>query len=129
MLEEYVCNLYGARKRNVNSVRHQMFQRKYENENKIVDLSSLPPCQPVLKLHISGANFVAKIWKSAGEHQLELPHLSGHGWTDKYEIIWMEKAFPENIEDLLMELDDSEDDDENVLGIDDDTDEDDELRN
>ena len=37
VLEEYVRNLYVARKRKVNSVR-QMFQRKYENEEKIVDL-------------------------------------------------------------------------------------------
>ena len=129
VLEEYVCNLYGARKRKVNSVRHQMFQRKYENENKIVDLSSIPPCQSVLKLHISRANFVAKIWKSAGENQLELPHLSSHGWTESCEIVWMETAFPENVEELLMESGDSEDEDANgVLGMDDDTDEDDELQ-
>ena len=69
------------KKRKVNEVRHQMFQRKYDNENKIVDLSSLPPWKSVLKLHTSRAHFVAKVWKSADDHQLEFPHLPAHGWT------------------------------------------------
>ena len=86
-LEEYACHLYGSKKRKVNEVRHQMFRRKYDNENKIVDLSSLPPCQSVLNLHTSRANFVAKVWKSAGVHQLEFPNLSAHGWTEMCEII------------------------------------------
>ena len=66
-----------------------MMQRNYDNENKIVDLSSLPPCQSVLYLHTSRANFVAIVWKSADDHQLEFPNLSDHGWTDMCEIIWM----------------------------------------
>lgn len=123
-LEEYVCYLYGSKKRKVNEVRHQMFQRKYANENKIVDLASLPPCQSVLKLHTSRANFVSKLWKSAGDHQLQLPNLPVHSWTDRCEIVWMHKAFPENIEELLLEqnLEEIEDDD---FGRDDDTDDDD----
>ena len=70
ILEEYVCLLFGSRKRKVNDVRYDIFHRKYSNKNKIVDLSLLPPCQSTLKLHSNPANFVAKIWKSAGD-----PHL------------------------------------------------------
>ena len=58
ILEEYVCFLYGSRKRKVNEVRYEIFHRKYSNENKIVDLSLQPPCQSVLKLHSSRANFI-----------------------------------------------------------------------
>ena len=64
-----------------------MFQRKHGYGTKVIDLSSLPPCQSVLNLHTSRANFVAKVWKSADVHQLELPDLSAHGWTDMCEII------------------------------------------
>ncbi len=44
-------------------------------------------------------------------------------------IVRMEMAFPENVEELLMESGDSEDEDANgVLGMDNDNDEDDELQ-
>lgn len=43
-----------------------------------------------------------------------------NGWTDKCEIQWMHKAFPDNIEVLLLD----DNDEETVLqfGADDDTD-------
>ena len=117
--------IYMAQRKE-NEAQHQMFQRKYDNENKIVDLSSLPPCQSVLYLHTSRANFVAKVWKSADDHQLEFPTLSDHGWTDMCEIIWMTKAFPENIEELLLDLDQNEDQIEgDAFEMDDGTDDDD----
>ena len=59
-------------------------------------------------------------------NQLELPHFSAFGWTKSGEMIWIEMAFPEHIEDLFMEMDNSEDEDaKDVLGMDDGTDEDD----
>ena len=87
-------------------------------------MSLLPPCQSVLKLHSNRANFVAKIWKSAGDPHLPLPDISLHGWTDKCKIQWMHKAFPNNIEELL--LDDNDEETASQFGADDDTDDDNE---
>ena len=89
-------------------MRYYIFYRKYSNENKIVEFSLLPPCQSVLKLHSKRANFVAKIWKSAADPQLQLPDISLYGWMDKCEIQWMNKAFPDSIEGLLLDDNDEE---------------------
>ena len=58
LLEEYVCELYGCRKNNVNEVRYQLFQQKYKRQSKIIDISLLPPCKSVLLLHLKRSNFV-----------------------------------------------------------------------
>ena len=105
-------------------MRYDIFHRKYSNENKIVDLSLLPPCQSVLKLHSNRASFVAKIWKSAGDPHLPLPDISLHRWTDKCKIQRMHKAFPNNIEELL--LDDNDEETASQFVADDDTDNDNE---
>ncbi|CAB4006806.1 Hypothetical predicted protein [Paramuricea clavata] len=86
LLEEFVCFAYGDRRKSVNFVRHQMFQAKYKKHSKMVDLSLLPPCQSVLKLHGRRANFVAKIWKSSDEAKVQIPEISRHGWKSTGEI-------------------------------------------
>ena len=60
-LEEYVRRLYGYKKKGVNYVRHQLFECTYSREDKIIDLSLLPPCRSSLRLHSLRANVVAKI--------------------------------------------------------------------
>ena len=77
-LEEYVCYLYGFRKKDINHVCHELFQRTYSRD-KIKDLSLLPPCQSTLKLHPSRANVVAKIWKSADEANVDIPDVALEG--------------------------------------------------
>lgn len=99
ILEEYVCLLYGSRKRKINEVRYKIIHRKYSYENKIVDSSLLPPCQSVLKLYSSRADFVAKLSKSAGDPSYSYS-IFLLMWTDKCKIQWMHKAFPDNIEDF-----------------------------
>ena len=79
-LEEYVCYLYGFRKKDINHVRHELFQRRYSDNNKIIDLSLLPPCQSTLKLHALKANLVAKIWKSADETNVDIPDVALEVW-------------------------------------------------
>ena len=71
ILEEYACVLYGPRKRKANDVPYDIFNRKYSNENKIVEFSLLPPCQSVLKLHSSEQILLQK-----SENQLEIPSCS-----------------------------------------------------
>ena len=101
-LEEFVCLLYGSRRvKKVDDLRHQLFQNTYQQKNKIIDLS--PPCQQTLGLHSLRCNFVAKIWKNADVCTLKEPPTTNHGWTGERKIQWIEKAFPDDIEQLLSE--------------------------
>ena len=50
-LEEYVCLFYGCHQRNVNAVRKKLIDNKYLNQNKVMDISLLPPCRSSLRLH------------------------------------------------------------------------------
>ncbi|CAB3980564.1 Hypothetical predicted protein [Paramuricea clavata] len=88
------------------------FRQSTKKHSKIVDLSLLPPCQSVLKLHGRRANFVAKIWKSSDEAKLQIPEISHHGWKSTGEIKWLVREFPNDVEELLFnpELDELDDD-------------------
>ena len=123
LLEEYICVLYGSRKKDVNQVHHDLFQKKHVKEEKVIDLSMLPPCHSVLMLHAKRANFVAKIWKCSDEAQLQTPDIRMHGWDINKKIKWLEKEFPDNIHDLLFDpsFDKPETD---TLGIDEENDDD-----
>ena len=46
-------------------------------------------------------------------NKLETLHLSAHGWTENGQMVRMELAFPGHIEDLFVELDNSQDEDAN----------------
>ena len=87
----------------MNQVRYQLFQRKYNREEKIIDLAMLPPCQSVLMLHAKRANFVAQIWRCSDQAQLQTPDIELHGWNSNCSIKWLEKEFPDDIEDLLVD--------------------------
>ena len=119
-LEEFVCLLYGSRKKKVNSVRSEMFERKHINQKKVIDISQLPPCQSTLLLHSKRANVVAKIWNSSHEPMLEVPEFSLHGWNEELEIHWMDLAFPRDINSILF--DPSFETDEEFNGIDEESD-------
>ena len=120
-LEEYVCYLYGFRKKAINYVRHELFQCTYSHDNKIIDLSLLPPCQSTLKLHALRANVVAKLWKSADETNVDIPDAALRGWDENLQIHWLDNAFPENVIDILMDPDfDSINDD--IYGTDEESD-------
>ena len=95
----YLC---GFRKKDINYVRHELFQRTYSRDNKIIDLSLLPPCQSTLKLHASTDNVAAKIWKSANETNVDIPDAALEGWDENLHTHWLEKAFPENVIGILM---------------------------
>ena len=66
--------LYGSRRvKKVDDLRHQPFQNTFQQKNKIIDLSLLPPCQQTFGLHSLRCNFVAKIWKNADVRTLQEP--------------------------------------------------------
>ena len=95
-LEEYV--------KNVNDVRKKLFDKKYVRQGKAIDISLLPPCQSSLRLHILRSNIIAKIWKSSGERSINLPDLSTFGWKGNLAIDWQRQAFPDELTDLLLDL-------------------------
>ena len=100
-LEEY--RLYGYKKKDVNYVRHQLFECTYSREDKIIDLSLLPPCRSSLRLHSLRANAVAKIWNDTDQRTVHLPDLTLHGWNEDFRIRWFDDAFPQNVIDILMD--------------------------
>ena len=58
-LEEFVCYLYSYKSKNIDNARFQIFNKKYIRHNKVIDLSSLPPCKRVLFSHSSRANSIS----------------------------------------------------------------------
>ena len=92
-LEEFLCLLYGSRKKKVNSIQSEMFERKYINHKKVIDISEHPPCQTTLLLHSKREIVVAKIWNSSHQPMLKVLEFSLHGWNEELEIHWMDHTF------------------------------------
>ena len=101
---------------------------KYENNNKIIDLSLLPPCRDVLVLHIMRAAYVANVWRNSDVGCQQLQLIEYNGWNRSAEIRWIEveKAFPTDIASLLAtevvedeefaQIDEDSEDEECLLG-------------
>ena len=102
-LEQYVCKLYGSKKKSVNAVRFELFTKKFTNANKAIDLSVLPPCHSSLILHAKRANFIAAMWKRTKEAIIEMPPITDHGWNDNGSIEWIDKPYPDDITEMLIE--------------------------
>ena len=85
------------------------FKRKYESQDKLIDLSLLPPCKKSFHLHIRRVCHVAKIWRLSQTSKFELPPAENHGWTKAYEVKWIDTAFPEDLMAILVENDLEED--------------------
>ena len=43
-IEQYVCALYKSKKKSVNDVRYDLFEKKQNKEGKIIDLLLILPC-------------------------------------------------------------------------------------
>ena len=109
-LEKFVCALYGnLRITSVNNLRHKMFMSKFDKEKKITDLSLLPPCEANLKLHIMRANYVAWMFRRAGQLVLDLENPTSHGWDESGHVVWSSVCYPADVSELLFCKDASED--------------------
>ena len=110
IIGEFVCAMYGGgRVKDVNTLRFNKFTEKQNRENKYVDLSTFPPCQTTLNLHILRANRVAYLMKRSSIPEVNEPPLSDCGWDHEGNIIWIEEAYPSSIERLLIESDNESD--------------------
>ena len=43
-MEKIVCKLYNSKNSKLNEAMFELFNKKYLRENKVIDLSLLPPC-------------------------------------------------------------------------------------
>ena len=113
VIEQYLCALYKSKKKLVNDVRYDLFEKKQNKQGKIIDLSLIPPCFSSLYLQIKRAKFVSKLWKSARIAQLILPNIEEHSWNKDGSVAWILDPCPEDVLDLLMN-DENESEDGNV---------------
>ena len=95
-------------------------KKKYDNEEKTVDMSTLPPCQSVLRLHCERAHFLAALWKRATISQLQNPDPSHYGWNQDKTIMWVDEVFPAEVESILLDPRFDPDDVEEAYGESDD---------
>ena len=102
LLEEYVYQLYGYRNKSTNSVRFRIYEKKYNKENKVTDMATLPTYNSVLRLHILRCNMVAALWKRSMTANIEMPDIKQHGWDVNRNINWVEEAFPTDVEEILL---------------------------
>ena len=119
-LEKYVWKLYGFSDTSVNRVRFKTLEKKYKKDNKIVEISLLPPCCSTLRLHILRANTVAFLWRQSQNAITDVSDITTNGWINYDEIKWVEWVFPQDIENLVVDYSSDIDD---VFGSDVETDE------
>ena len=101
-IEEYICAIYNVKKKQtVNPARAEIFTKKHANENKIIDLSFLPPCESTLLLHVKRANYMTKVWKTSLHLDFMLPNIQKHVWLDSGAIQWVDEVFPGDYRDCL----------------------------
>ena len=46
---------------------------------KVIDLSVLPPCQDVLRLHSARANFLVEVWRSLLKNKFDEESFTNRG--------------------------------------------------
>lgn len=94
---------------------------------KGMEPSMLPPCQATLKQHIFRANFIANMWKSADESDINQLDPHGNGWTKergKYMLNWFTGPLvPDGLSDQIEEVPDEKSDIESEAEESDDSDE------
>ena len=100
----FVCRMYGHKKiKSVDKLRSIMFWAKLRKNDKVPDLSLLPPCSSSLKKHTSRAHYVAKIWKHAESPLQDIGSFQHYGWLPDGSIDWIDDAFPEELGSLFVE--------------------------
>ena len=88
-----------------------IFQKKHEEENKLIDLWLIPPCKSSLRFQILWTNFVTSIWKNTHCATINTPDVTEHGWNADGTIELIQEAFLKNITEFLMDEDTEESDD------------------
>ena len=105
-LENFVCVIFGEKRLNsVNDARRKFFWERMEKNNKIADLSLLPPCQSSLAKYSRRSNYIAYMWRNACRPMINLESPMNHGWFPDLSIDWIEEPYPEDVTELLITSD------------------------
>ena len=92
-----------AKASDVNDARYRLFKKKFDNEEKTVDMSVLPPCKTVLRLHCDRAQYLAALWKRATTAEVSYPNPAYYGWNLDKSIMWVDEVFPEEVQLILLD--------------------------
>ena len=65
-------------------------------------MSTLPPCERVLFLHVKRANYIASIWKKANVAKPVLSPITDNGWNEDGSLNWISEIFPEEVEEFYL---------------------------
>ena len=122
--EHFVCQLYSEKKcTSVNDARYTLFKKQLVR-NKTTNLSRIPPCQSVLRLHLQRASYIAHLWKNSQIPQINLPAIDESGWFSDGDIVWTEEElFPETLSKHVVadeERNDEEEEEEDMYDFEDD---------
>ena len=107
----FISRMYGSKPNtSLNDWRYQKFIFAYgpkgHGKNLLANLrgidgSSLPPCEAEANAHIKRASFVAHIWASAHENQINQQPTEENGWElvdGQYRPVWfMAEQLPESL--------------------------------
>ena len=124
-MERYVCQLYGGKGDDVNSLRSEIFWRTLKKKNRVIDLLHLPPCKASLKLHTRRSNYIAKIWRQAENDMIVYEHPLNHGWNSNYSLQWVNELYPTDVgspltsDEIMYESDYETDSEDEIEEIDD----------
>ena len=105
-LENFVCRLYGEKRlTSINSTCRNMSWGNFSRDERITDLSLLPPCESSLLLHIRRAHYVARIWRQASLPLMDIEGAETHDWKDDLSEEWVTVPYPDDIAELLIDID------------------------
>ena len=82
--------------------RYKQFKTKFSEEDKATDMAVLFPCRTVFILHAMRANYIACIWKRSCIPDINDPHFTSFVWDKNGNMIWVERAYPDEIKDILF---------------------------
>eukprot|EP00794_Sanderia_malayensis_P002593 gene2593-biopygen2126 len=109
-LKKLVCKMYGERgMADINRARSSISWKKLKQDNKVMDLSWLPPCNSSLQRQAIRADFVARMWRKAQNCKMHLEDPQQHGWLNDLSPDWIDVPYPEDVAELLIGTDDMND--------------------
>ena len=103
LLKKLCVTCLEGSKKNINSVHYDIFKAVYTKKGKNQDLSLLPPSLQSLQLHCKWAYYIAKIWRSCLNRNIDFQSVENSGWRGDGTLVWIEEAFPEQIESIIRQ--------------------------
>lgn len=86
----------------MNKICFVKYYSKYQNENKIGNISTLPLFRSLILLHSIMTNYVLCIWKRCSESNFELPSIEDYRWNQNANIYCIEEPFTKYIKEILI---------------------------